>query len=78
MDPNSPGFPLALQIPLISESSPGEDFDPKGAFGEKLRALLLQSQEMMKILEAGLQWWLNGGSMVAPWWFHGGLTNKKW
>ncbi|CAL1171848.1 unnamed protein product [Cladocopium goreaui] len=30
----------------------GEDFDPKGAFGEKLGALLLQSQEMMKILEA--------------------------
>eukprot|EP00435_Cladocopium_sp_Y103_P066149 s109_g28.t1 len=30
----------------------GEDFDPKGSFGGKLRALLLQSQEMMKIVEA--------------------------
>ena len=54
VDPNSPGFPSPTDSPWFPKS-PGEDFDPKGAFGEKLGALLLQSQEMMKILEAGLQ-----------------------
>ena len=36
-----------------SRHAPGEEFDPKGAFGGTLRNLLLQSQEMRKILEAG-------------------------
>ena len=39
-----PGIPLA--------STEGENFDPQGTFGRKLRELLQRNQEMIQIMEA--------------------------
>ena len=42
-----------VQVPGVPLASPeGENFDPQGTFGRKLRELLQRNQEMIQIMEA--------------------------
>ena len=42
-----------VQVPGVPLASPeGENFDPQGTFGRKLRELLERNQEMIQIMEA--------------------------